>query len=278
MSNNTYVKIVNEGYPRAIEDLPACGTGQEVIPFPEGCSVEVVASILNAGNIIIYRDIFTREIKGVTHTPHKVYIQEQRQTISTFNVNYPMLMGISRDGEVTDESELLGDETRHIHIPQGLLDKEDPEVAEAMCRIVHTLNCIHPDTIATLPEYERFNIPCRLTNPGLTDLFAFVQERIADVFNINVLPVSMPNTRNEVDYFCIEHIRNAPKIWFGKTEELAPVKDPELDPNLKLSRGTILKGTLLYPDTPPMVDLSQGGQYGPGNSGDGGTVGSTEII
>lgn len=216
MKPNTYVKIVSDGIPSPIADLGNFMEGDEIFTLQENESVECRSSVLNDGNIIIFRDN-QRNVTQIIHTPHTVYIQEQNKTIGTYRPFRPTLMGANRDGsfsvvETTDPIAVL---------PAAFHLEASNDLKELADKVITTLSALTPEHIEAAMEFDRFNIPLKTlvcTEPA----FWYLQNVLYEAFGVNLTPVRSGKTRFEQDYFYIEYVQDGNRPESSKASEKTP--------------------------------------------------------
>lgn len=202
MKPNTYVKIVSSGIVNPVEELMPFIQGEEIMPLQEDESVEVRSSVLNEGNIIIFRNRKSREVLSVIHTPHTVYIQEQNKTISTHRPYTPFLFGMDDSGKMEAVAQLF-----EIKLPGKFYLEASEELQEIAAYVTSVLEQLTPSIIDMTIEFDRFNLPCR-KNVGMEPAFAYLNEALQEKVGYVLMPVKAgPGHRTAIDYFYLEPIQ-----------------------------------------------------------------------
>lgn len=270
MKPNTYVKIVSSGIANPVEELMPFIQGEEIMPLQEDESVEVRSSVLNEGNIIIFRNRRTREVLSVIHTPHTVYIQEQNKTISTHRPYSAFLFGMDDQGKLEPAAQLF-----KIKIDDLFYFNASEELKEVAAYVTSVLEQINPAIIEMTNEFDRFNLPCR-NNVGMEESFALLNDALQKHVGYVLSPVKAgPGHRYAIDYFYLEPVPSTLHIELDVNEtdpvgQVDRIKDginnsrvfAELNVNDGGVRDRLIpKGSELSSHR-PLTDLTMGGQMG----------------
>lgn len=263
MKPNTYVKIVSSGIANPIEELMSFIQGEEIMPLQEDESVEVRSSVLNEGNIIIFRNRKSREVLSVIHTPHTVYIQEQNKTISTHRPYSSFLFSVDDAGKVEPTAALF-----KIDLPIKFFSEASDELREVAAYVTSVLEQLNPAIIDMTNEFDRFNLPCR-KNIGMEPAFSYLNDAIQEKIGYVLLPVKSGPSRYAIDYFYLEAMGETLHIELDKEEKDPVGKVKEIQESFDNASGPGAKKDQLIINaadngikTAPMTDLTMGGQQG----------------
>lgn len=263
MKPNTYVKIVSSGIANPVEELMPFIQGEEIMPLQEDESVEVRSSVLNEGNIIIFRNRKSREVLSVIHTPHTVYIQEQNKTISTHRPYSSFLFGMDANGKLEPSAPLF-----KIELPMAFFLEASTELQEVANYVTSVLGQLNPAIIEMTNEFDRFNLPCR-HNVGMEPAFAYLNDVLQEKVGYVLLPVKSGPGRYAIDYFYLEAMGETLHIELDKEEKDPVGKVKEIQDSFDNASGPGTKKDQLIINTmdngirtAPMTDLTMGGQMG----------------